>query len=325
MTALYHHHRPWHAARALPVFSIVTPSYNQGRYLAATIESVLSQEGDFAIDYVITDGGSKDDSVAIIESYQARLQDGRWPVKCRGITYRWLSEKDRGQTDAIRKGFAMATGELLAWLNSDDTYLPGALARAQRALAGAEVVYGKSQFTDEHGTVIGKYPTEPFDATRLASFNFIAQPSTFFTKHALEAVGGLDPSLHYVMDYDLWVRLSREFELAYVPEFLSTFRLHDESKTVSPAHALANQKETLEAVTKYYGWAPINRVYAYAHQRLRSKLNVGELPLVLLSVPYAAAKYVHMNRGVRLADLRMLNVTNLRKVFMKPTELSKLY
>jgi glycosyltransferase involved in cell wall biosynthesis len=305
----------------LTAFSIITPSYNQGRYLAATIESVLDQAGDFTIDYVICDGGSKDDSVAIIKRYEAE----RRPLKCRGITYRWLSEKDRGQTDAIRKGFAMATGDVLAWLNSDDTYLPGTLATVAREIAGKDFVYGKSQFIDEHGTVIGKYPTEPFDANRLAAFNFIAQPSTFFRRAALEAVGGPEANLHYVMDYDLWIRLSRQFALHYVPEFLSTFRLHDESKTVSPAHALANQKETLDAVVKYYGWAPLNRVYAYARELVRTKTSLGDRSAALLSMPVAAAQYVRLNRGVRVADLRMLNPTNLRKVFMKPTELSKLY
>lgn len=309
-----------YGARLLTAFTIVTPSYNQGRYLAQTIESVLDQEGDFTIDYVICDGGSKDDSVAIIERYA----QGR-PLKCRGITYRWRSEKDRGQTDAIRKGFAMATGDVVAWLNSDDTYLPGTLATVAREIAGRDFVYGKSQFIDEHGKVIGKYPTEPFDADRFAAFNFIAQPSTFFTRAALEAVGGPEASLHYCMDYDLWIRLSHRFALHYVPEFLSTFRLHDESKTVSPAHALANQKETLDAVVKYFGWAPLNRVYAYARELVRTKTSLGDRSAALLSMPFAAAQYVRMNRGVRVADLRMLSPTNLRKVFMNPTELSKLY
>src|SRR6266702_635663 len=110
-----------------PVISIVTPSYNQGAFLAETIESVIGQEGDFAIDYTIVDGGSSDDSVDIIRDYEARLHNGKWPVACRGVTLRWTGERDKGQTDALMKGFRMSQGEILAWLNSDDTYLPGAL------------------------------------------------------------------------------------------------------------------------------------------------------------------------------------------------------
>src|SRR5450631_3400065 len=113
-----------------PVISIVTPSYNQGTFLAESIESVMGQEGDFSIDYIIVDGGSSDNSVDIIKKYEARLHNGEWPVTCRGITYRWVSERDRGQTDALIKGFRMSQGEVLAWINSDDTYLPGALQTA---------------------------------------------------------------------------------------------------------------------------------------------------------------------------------------------------
>ncbi|HEY5949285.1 MAG TPA: glycosyltransferase family 2 protein [Kofleriaceae bacterium] len=308
----------------------MTPSYQQGRFLAATIESVLSQEGDFVIDYVICDGGSKDESVEVIKRYEAMLKAGTWPIRCGGITYRWLSEKDRGQTDAISKGFAMTTGSVLAWLNSDDTYMPGALQRVAAVFAdpNVSVVYGKSHFTDEAGNIIGKYPTEPFDVDRLPVFNFISQPSTFFTKAALEAAGGLEVDLHFVMDFDLWIRLAKQFAFTYVPEFLSTWRLHDDSKTVSPASALANHKEMLDTVTKYFGWSPLNRVYSYTYQLLKAKLPMlreRELSLVALSVPFAAANYLRMNRGVRLADLKLVTRTNLRKLFMTPVEISKEY
>jgi glycosyltransferase involved in cell wall biosynthesis len=308
-------------------FSIVTPSYNQGRYLAATIESVLGQEGDFTIDYVITDGGSTDNSVDVIRDYEKRLANGAWPVRCRGITYRWVSEKDKGQSDAIQKGFAIARGDILAWLNSDDTYLPNALQIATRAFHDERVavIYGRSEFTDENGNVVGHYRTEPFDSERLAVFNFIAQPSVFFRRATFERVGGIEPSLHYVMDFDLWIRMSREHRFVYVQELLSTFRLHDESKTVSRSHALRNSKETLESIQRHFGWAPLNRVYGYAHQVVRSKLPAidSELLLIALSLPVAAATYLRRNRGIRFADLRMLNASNLRKLMMKPDELAK--
>ena len=109
------------------IFSIITPSYNQGEFLAETIESVIGQAGDFYIDYIVIDGGSTDNSVDVIRGYQASLNRMQWPIACRGITFSWVSERDEGQTDALMKGFGAARGEIFAWLNSDDVYLPGAL------------------------------------------------------------------------------------------------------------------------------------------------------------------------------------------------------
>ena len=129
-----------------PILSIVTPSYNQGQFLVETIESVIGQSGDFHIDYIIVDGGSTDNSVEIIRHYDALLKQGEWPISCKGITYRWLSERDRGQTDALAKGFRMVNGEILAWLNSDDIYLPGALQTAAaffRNNPGTGLLYGE--------------------------------------------------------------------------------------------------------------------------------------------------------------------------------------
>ncbi|MGE0395439.1 MAG: glycosyltransferase family 2 protein [Kofleriaceae bacterium] len=304
--------------------SVVTPSFNQGRYLSATIESVLAQEGDFSLDYLVIDGGSTDDSVEIIREYEARVKAGVW----RPCRFRWVSEKDRGQTDAILKGFARATGEVVAWLNSDDTYLPGALATAAAYFGrdpGLGLLYGKSRFIDEHGREIGAYPTQPFDADRLATFNFIAQPSTFFRARTLADAGGLATELHYAMDYDLWIRMTRRSTPRYVPQYLSTFRLHDESKTMSVAHALANQKETLEVVERHYGWSPLNRVFSYAYQLVRSRIPTRPVPLAMLTVPVAVAEYLRRNRGVRLADMRLVNPSNLRKLFVPPGELYKDY
>src|SRR3990170_2770087 len=113
-----------------PKITIVTPSYNQGRFIEETIKSVLSQEGGFYIEYLIMDGGSTDNSVEVIKKYDRLLKEGRWPVKCLGITYSWASEKDKGQSDAINKGFRQARGDYIAWLNSDDTYEPGAIGKA---------------------------------------------------------------------------------------------------------------------------------------------------------------------------------------------------
>jgi glycosyltransferase involved in cell wall biosynthesis len=314
------------------IITVITPSYNQGRYLAETIESVLGQVGDLYLDYVIIDGGSTDGSVEIIRRYERLLNEGARTAKCRGINYRWISEKDKGQTDAILKGFRMAEGEILAWLNSDDTYSPGALQKVAKIFAGepgVSVLYGRTHFTDEKGGIIGKYPTEPFDYRRLATFDFICQPSVFFRRRAFEEAGGLDMSLHYAMDYDLWIRLGQRFVFRYLPEYLSTYRLHEESKTISAAVALANHREALETVRKYYGWAPLNRVYIYCHHLLKSKMSPAlakrNFLVVFLSLPFAMAAYVIMNRGIRLYDLKTITPSNIRKLFKSLVDIYKEY
>ncbi len=298
--------------------SIVTPSFNQGRYLAATIESVIAQQGDFALDYLIVDGGSQDDSVAIIQHYEQLLAEKRWEIRCREIIYRWHSEADRGQADAIIKGFRLADGEILAWLNSDDTYVEGALRTIARYFAAnpeVAVVYGDAHYVNEAGAVVGSYPTGPFDAQLLPVFNFICQPAVFFRSSALLTVGGLDPSLQFVMDYDLWIRLSQKFVFHYLCQPLATYRLHRESKTVSSRTALANATEALNAVVRHYNWAPVNRVYVCCLQMLQQKYPVADRRLLVAAAFVSAlAKYLALNRSIRLNDLKMINNSSLRKL-----------
>jgi glycosyltransferase involved in cell wall biosynthesis len=311
----------------IPVITIVTPSYNQGEYLAETIESVLSQEGDFSIDYVIVDGGSSDNSVEIIRRYDDLLQRGEWPIKCRGITYRWLSEKDNGQTDALMKGFRMAKGEILAWLNSDDTYLPGALQSAVDFFSDhpdTGLLYGDAHYCDTAGAIIGRYRTEEFNLNMLASFNFICQPSTFFTREAFEAVGGLDEKLHFAMDYDLWIRIGKRFPCQYLPRFLSMYRLHEASKTIRDEALHENIEAGLSVAVKYFDWAPLTRVYALCHSSCKSSLPPflsKSRPVVVCSALICTLfRSIWLNRGIRGNDLRLLNGSNFRKLFKSRSE-----
>lgn len=203
--------------------SIITPAYNHVKFIEATILSVLNQK-DVDLEYIIIDGGSTDGTVDIIRKYEDRLA-------C------WVSEKDRGQTDAINKGFARAGGDILAWLNSDDTYEPGALAEAINYLdqhPDVGLVYGDAHFINSRGEIIGKFPAAQTDLARLRrGYVHIPQQASFFRASLWKEVGPLDPTFYFAMDYDLWVRLAAKAALVYRPGFWASFRMHGEGKSVA--------------------------------------------------------------------------------------------
>ncbi|NPV86762.1 MAG: glycosyltransferase [Anaerolineae bacterium] len=203
--------------------SIVTPSFNQARFLEATIRSVLEQDYPH-IEYLIVDGASTDGSVEIIQRYAERLA---W----------WTSQPDRGQTDAINKGFAHAKGEIFAWLNSDDTYKPGCVAEAVKYLQehpDVGMVYGDADFINEEGNIIGKFPARQTDYRRLRQgYVHIPQQAAFFRASLWHRVAPLDTSFYFAMDYDLWVRIAAIAPLVYLPRPWANFRLHSNAKTIT--------------------------------------------------------------------------------------------
>jgi len=203
-----------------PRISIVTPSYNQGQFIEETIRSVLLQ-GYPNLEYFVIDGGSTDGTLEIIHKYEP------W------LTY-WVSEPDEGQSDAINRGFARATGEILAWLNSDDTYLPGALHQAAETMAAypsAAVVYGQSRFCDEQGRYVGTIG-EPMEfRSLLVGHNMIPQPSAFVRRNAADRVGPLRVDLNYAMDLDYWLHLGLAGHWKFVEEYWSTYRRYPGAKT----------------------------------------------------------------------------------------------
>jgi len=188
-------------ASSLPLVTIVSPSLNQGQYIEEAIRSVLAQDYP-RIEYIVVDGGSKDGTIQALK----RFGDG----------LRWISEPDTGQAAAINKGLAMGSGEILAWLNCDDYYEAGAVSRVVRHFVDRPdlmLVYGDARFVDAGGRDLGPCrQVEPFDLDRLRLYSdFIVQPAAFFRREAFEAVSGLDETLHWAMDYDLWIKIGRRF------------------------------------------------------------------------------------------------------------------
>jgi glycosyltransferase involved in cell wall biosynthesis len=206
-----------------PLVSIVTPSFNQGAYIESTIRSVLDQDYP-QIEYLVIDGGSTDGTLDILRRYEGRLT--------------WISEPDDGQADAINKGWRRSQGHIVAWLNSDDIYYPGAIRLAVAGLRSdpdAAGIYGDCDYIDATGHVLGQHCTAPWDMVNVFCHlgASIPQQSTFLRREAVEAVEYLDRSLHMAMDLDLWLKLGLRFSMRHIPSRLAGFRIHQNSKTVA--------------------------------------------------------------------------------------------
>jgi glycosyltransferase involved in cell wall biosynthesis len=234
---------------ATPRVSVIMPSYNHAKYIRAAIDSVLSQEYE-GIDLIVMDGGSRDGTVEVLRGYGDRL--------------RFVSKSDRGQADAINQGFQRAEGDLLCWLNSDDMFAPGAIRRVVRAFLEnpqVEFVYGRGWDIDESGQIIDEAGVLAFDLWRLIhQRNFIQQPSCFFRRSLLDRVGAVDERLHYVMDWDLWIRFAA-YRGLYVDDFWSYNRVYGDNKTQSGQ--LRRWKEIRVMVRRYTDarWPPVVWLY----------------------------------------------------------------
>jgi len=204
--------------------SIVTPSYNQGKFIRQTIESVLNQDYSH-IEYWVLDGGSTDNTVSVLREYE---NDPR---------FHWISEKDKGQADAIRKGWDRCHGDILAWLNSDDTYLPGAISAVVDAFNKAPEavgVYGECLYTDTEGNPWRQTIQGPVTRKQVLELSCsIDQPTVFVRGSDLRRVGGVDQTFHHQLDYELWLRLGFPHNFVYCNKFLATWRAHPDTKSIS--------------------------------------------------------------------------------------------
>lgn len=203
--------------------SVVTPAYNQADFLAETIDSVLAQEVD--IEHLVINDGSTDHTEAVLAGYEGRVS--------------WRTQANTGQTPTINRGWRELSGDVLTWLNSDDTFTPGAAAVAMDYLAAhpeTDIVYGRTVFTGPSGRRLPGPPRgRPFDYLTLVREceNPIPQPSAFIRRRVLDDVGLLDEHFYYFMDWDYWLRAGLEHRIDFIPDVLSTYRLHDESKSVA--------------------------------------------------------------------------------------------
>jgi glycosyltransferase involved in cell wall biosynthesis len=250
-----------------PRITVVTPSYNQGKFIEATIRSVLDQ-GYPNLEYIVMDGGSSDDSVEIIRRYEKHL------------AY-WTSEKDEGASDAIRKGFARATGTILAYLNSDDLYLPVSLeAIAETMMApDVDVAYGNMYWIDTTGNTIGEQRQTPFmPLAYLYGGSTLQQPATFWKKDVYIKCGEMDPSYRFAFDMDLFVRFARAgARFKHVNRFVASFRIHPQSKSSNEFDLCARELQRLRQAYLPFpfqsfrgrcvrGMATLHRTFWYAVQ-----------------------------------------------------------
>lgn len=297
--------------------SIITPSLNQARYLETTIQSVLSQ--DYApIEYILIDGASTDGSTEIIRKYQDRF------------AY-WISEKDSGQAEAVNKGLSRAKGQIIAWLNSDDYYLPytiSAVVRVFEENPDLVMVYGNMLAVDEQGQTINLLKYKQLSLEDLLCFQIIGQPSVFFRRAALETAGLLDTNLHFLLDHHLWLRIAQQGKILHIPQTWSAARYHAEAKNRAKAAEFGReafwildwakgQTDLMEAVSSVD-----RRARASAHRvDARYLLDAGKswlalkawMRALLIHPPTALAR---MNILVS-AILNVMGFGKLRDVFLR--------
>ncbi|MFD2369943.1 glycosyltransferase family 2 protein [Brevibacillus sp. GCM10020057] len=281
---------------ALPLVSVITPSYNQGKFIRETIDSILSQDYP-NLEHIVVDGGSTDETVSILQEYASK--DPR---------FRYVSEPDNGQSHAINKGLAMARGEIIGWLNSDDTYLPGAVRKAVQYLQSQPacgMVHGQCEVIDEAGVPFSTFASEKADAQNLYQSCVVCQPSAFIRTHVFRQMGGVDEKLNFCMDYDLWMRIAKVHTIGFIPDFLANTRLHGSCKSATQWHSVG-VPEVLRSLAKNYSSIPSHWV---SHLSQYRSMGVIDLLRQLKTLRSNSSRITGMNRYRDLWAPPILRVT----------------
>ncbi len=289
----------------MTLVSIITPSFNQAAYLEQTILSVLEQDYSH-IEYMVVDGASTDNSVEIIKKYESKLA---W----------WVSEKDNGQADAINKGFARATGEIIAWLNSDDYYLAGAISAAVKIFdehPEVLLVYGNMLAVDEHGKTFNTLNYKQLTLEDLLCFQIIGQPAVFMRRSALQTTSGLDPAFHFLLDHHLWIRLAQQGKILHVPQTWAAARYHAQAKNRAKAAEFGREAFCiLDAAAQDKNLAPIlakvnRRARASAHRVDARYLLDGGKPAQAISA-WIRALIIHPPTALARLNILVSAILNL--------------
>ena len=295
----------------MTLVSIITPSYNQAPFLEQTIQSVLEQDYPH-IEYIVVDGGSTDNSVAVIQKYADRL------------AY-WISEKDSGQAEAINKGFARANGEIVAWLNSDDYYLMHTISIVVRCFEqnpDVVMVYGDMFAVDGNDQTINVLRYKQLSLEDLLCFQIIGQPSVFFRRSALETVGRLDPTFHFMLDHHLWIRLAQLGRILHIPQVWSAARYHPQAKNRARAAEFGREAfRVLDWAKKQPGLAESvskvkRRALASAHRYDSRYLLDGGQPTAALGAWFRAL-FLHPPTALRRLNIfvsAILTLTGLSRL-----------
>jgi glycosyltransferase involved in cell wall biosynthesis len=292
--------------------AIVTPSFNQGRFVERTIASVLDQAYQ-PLEYVVCDGLSTDSTSAVLDRYAGRL--------------RAIVERDSGQANAVNKGIRATSGDVIGWLNSDDVYCPGALVTVAAYFArhpDVDVVYGDATLIDSNDRVIGRYYTRPWDPRLLPRRPYLCQPAVFFRRRVVERFGPLDESLQFNIDYEYWLRLvSGGARFAYLPVTLASSRVHDQTKTSTGGVRIHD--ELNHVLKRYVDNIPDAWILTHTHAVLQADRG-GEFDhpfdfataVALTSLRLSLEVNRSISAGLVLSTLRTLSAGAVKTVLGRP-------